>query len=68
MGHMDDGVRQRGAASWKRAFASGYRDGQTCRRKGLVPAEDLLHSSDDYALGFQAGFFATLPQLKDNAA
>ena len=63
-----DNVRQRGAAGWKRAFASGYRDGQTCRRKGLVPAEDLLHSSDDYALGFQAGFFATLARMKDDAA
>ena len=42
---------------WSPAFAEGYVDGQTLRKRGKNAPKFLLVAIDEYSLGFRAGYF-----------
>ena len=46
------------------AEAEGYVDGQISRKRGTVPPKYALVGSDEYCLGFRAGYFASDRKLE----
>jgi len=41
---------------WTFDFAAGFLAGESARARRRIPAPELLHGSDEYALGVQIGF------------
>jgi len=42
---------------WSLDHAKGYVDGETCRRRGMVPSKYAQIGIDEYCLGFRAGYY-----------
>ena len=42
---------------WSPAFAQGFIDGETFRRRGASPSQYAQVGIDDYSLGFRAGYY-----------
>ena len=51
-------VELAGQNGWTFAYADGYLDGKTYRRRRMTPSHYLLMGIDDYAQGFRAGYIA----------
>ena len=45
------------AHGWSPAFAEGYVEGETHRRRGTLPSKYAQVGIDEYCLGFRAGFY-----------
>ncbi len=45
---------------WSLAFAEGWLEGEVERRRGNSASSYVLVGTDDYALGFRAGYFVRL--------
>jgi hypothetical protein len=42
---------------WSPAYAEGYIDGESFRRRGTTPSMYARIGIDEYSLGFRAGYF-----------
>lgn len=42
---------------WPMAYAEGYIDGESFRRRGTTPSKYAQIGIDEYSLGFRAGFY-----------
>ena len=42
---------------WSPAYAQGYVDGETFRRRGTSPSKYAQIGIDEYSLGFRAGYY-----------
>ncbi|MGH8613036.1 MAG: hypothetical protein ACREYF_13705 [Gammaproteobacteria bacterium] len=42
---------------WSTAYAEGYIDGETIRRRGTTPSQYAQVGIDEYCLGFRAGYY-----------
>lgn len=42
---------------WSPAYAKGYLDGETFRRRGSTPSNYAQVGIDEYPLGFRAGYY-----------
>jgi len=42
---------------WPPAYAEGYIDGETFRRRGMTPSKYAQIGIDEYSLGFRAGYY-----------
>ena len=42
---------------WSLAYAQGYVDGETLRRRGTTPSKYAQIGIDEYSLGFRAGYY-----------
>jgi hypothetical protein len=42
---------------WSPAYAQGYIDGESVRRRGALPSKYAQVGLDDYCQGFRAGFY-----------
>lgn len=43
--------------SWSLAYAEGYLEGESVRRRGVAPSKHAQIGIDEYSLGFRAGFY-----------
>ena len=44
-------------SGWSPAYAEGYIDGETSRRRGTTPSKYAQIGIDEYCLGFRAGYY-----------
>lgn len=50
---------------WSLAYAEGFLDGETFRRRSTVPSMYVRVGIDEYCLGFRAGYFErNRPEVK----
>ena len=42
---------------WSLAYAEGYIEGETFRRRGMTPSRYAQIGIDEYSLGFRAGYY-----------
>jgi len=42
---------------WSQSHAEGYIDGETFRRRGMMPSMYAQIGIDEYCLGFRAGYY-----------
>ena len=42
---------------WSPAYAQGYIEGETFRRRGTTPSQYAQVGIDEYCLGFRAGYY-----------
>lgn len=42
---------------WSAAYAQGFMDGETARRRGASPSKYAQIGIDEYSLGFRAGYY-----------